>query len=483
MLHGTPLYGAQLNETNPPLILWLSAIPMAIAGWLHIGALTSLRIFISIFVLLSTLWCLRILRLAGLARGLVLTSLWTLALLALEVSQHGNDFGQKEQVLILLLLPLLLYECVSSQVRLALPERLLLGICAGLSISLKPQDALILICFEACYICYTRSLRRLLRPEMLAIILAGIAYIVSVKLFAPLYYSQIVPLLRDTYWAFGEYSAFQVIRHCPIFNLLVLLTFIAWVLLRGRLRYPAAPAALLSGAIGAALGYAIQNKDWPYQFFPQEAMLACTIAWLAFDALEPILRANPRPLLTRGLLPLALVIALITVPTVYRIGYNHDRAVSQTPDSQYLDSTLAACPPGTSVTILATNLMGSNAILNDGLVLASRYHHLWMLPAIVVNERANQRGVPARYTIPPERLQYLEQLLRSNVAEDLRTRQPAVVIVAHCQATTDEPCQGLYLQSFDILGWFLQSPDFTAAWSHYRHQNGDAFFDTYVRTD
>ncbi|MDP9050803.1 MAG: hypothetical protein M3O31_08790, partial [Acidobacteriota bacterium] len=106
---------------------------------------------------------------------------------------------------------------------------------------------------------------------------------------------------------------------------------------------------------------------------------------------------------------------------------------------------------------------------------------LWMLPAIVLNERAEKTGVPARHTIPPARLEYLAQLLRSNVTDDLRTQQPTVVIVPHCKSTTEEPCQGLYLQSFDILDWFLQSPEFRSAWSHYRHQSGDGFFDSYVR--
>ncbi|MDP9051761.1 MAG: hypothetical protein M3O31_13745, partial [Acidobacteriota bacterium] len=383
MLHGTPLYGSQLNETNPPLIIWVSSIPMAAAGWLHIKALTSLRIFVTVLVVLSTLWCLRILRAADLARGLVLCSLWTLALLALEVSQHGNDFGQKEHFLILFLLPLLFFESVSPHVRLLLRERVALGIGAGLSICLKPQDSLILVCFELFFVLYTRNIRRLLRPEISAAVLTGLVYVLSVKLFASVYLSQIVPQLRDTYWAFGEQSTFEVLRGCPIFNVLAISTLLAWILLRRHLRYPAAPAALLAGAAGGALAYAIQNKGWPYQFFPQEALLACAIAWLAFDALVPLVQASPRLLLTRALLPFAVVIAMITVPTVYRIGYNHDRAVLMTPDSQFLDSTLAAYPRGTPVTILAINVMGFNDILNGELTLATRYHHLWMLPAIV----------------------------------------------------------------------------------------------------
>ena len=163
------------------------------------------------------------------------------------------------------------------------------------------------------------------------------------------------------------------------------------------------------------------------------------------------------------------------------MGYHHDSIVSQTPDSEFLDSVLARCPPGTPVTMLSINLMGTSDVLRDHLLEGGRYHHLWMLPAIVLNERAEAGGPPARHRIPPARLRYLEQLQRANVAQDLRTRRPAVVIIPQCKPTPDEPCQGLYGQSFDILGWFLRSPDFASAWKSYRHQSGDAYFDAYMR--
>jgi hypothetical protein len=488
MLHGTALYGSQLDETNPPLIIWFSAIPSAISSVTHIYALTVLRIFVGLLALASTAWCLRILRAAGLAKGLVLTSLWTLALLAIEVSQHGNDFGQKEQVLILFLLPLLFYEAVQHlpansnilRVQFGLPERIALGICAGLSVSFKPQDALILIAFELFLLFYTRNLRRLFRAELLTAVLTGLVYIAAVRILAPLYFTEIVPLLSDTYWAFGEYSALEVVRRCPVFNLVCLLTLIAWVILRRRLRFPAAPLALLAGTAGAAIAYATQNKDWPYQFFPQQAMLACAIAWLLFDATWPLLSPR-RTLLTRFLLPLTLVLAALTVPKVYSVGYHHDRLVSQTPDSAFLDSTLAALPPGTPVTLLAINLMGDNDILRGDLTLATRYHHLWMLPSIVLNERAAAGGDPSKHPVTAARLAYLENLQRSNSAEDIRTRRPQVIIIQHCKANEEEPCQGLYHSSFEILPWFLQSREFAAAFAPYRRTSGDDFFDVYTR--
>jgi len=36
VLHGAQLYGPQVFETNPPMIFWLSMLPTAAAGWLHL---------------------------------------------------------------------------------------------------------------------------------------------------------------------------------------------------------------------------------------------------------------------------------------------------------------------------------------------------------------------------------------------------------------------------------------------------------------
>jgi hypothetical protein len=126
--------------------------------------------------------------------------------------------------------------------------------------------------------------------------------------------------------------------------------------------------------------------------------------------------------------------------------------------------------------------MGTSDILADHLTLATRYHHLWMLPAVVRNEIALSGGPPARKALSAARVQQLSDLQRSNVAEDLRTRQPAEVIIPHCLPTTQEPCQGLYGMSFDILAWFQRSPAFAAQWANYQHVDGDAFFDVYRRT-
>lgn len=76
--------------------------------------------------------------------------------------------------------------------------------------------------------------------------------------------------------------------------------------------------------------------------------------------------------------------------------------------------------------------------------------------------------------LSPETVAKLAALQREQSAEDLNYWRPAVVLVEQC--VPNHSCQGLGGKNFDMLSWFLQSPEFAAAWSHYRRQPG---FDNY----
>jgi hypothetical protein len=241
------------------------------------------------------------------------------------------------------------------------------------------------------------------------------------------------------------------------------------------------PPALIAACLGAVLAFAQQAKNWPYQFYPQLALLACALGWPVLERLTALLRVTLRDLSSWLLPALAALLVVISLPPLLHMGRTHDKTVSQTPDSAFLDATLAGLPPGTSVDLLSINLMGTSDIVADRLTLAGRYNHLWMLPAIVLNERAQQGGPAARHPLSPERTAQLAALLRSNVADDLTHRTPEIILVPHCKATTAEPCQGLWNTDFDILAWFQRDPGFTQAFAPYRRMAGDDFFDVYRR--
>lgn len=117
MHHGVQLYGPQLIETNPPLIIWFSALPAFLARLLHLSPLGAYQGLACALILLSTTWTIRLLRFNGILHGRVMTALAIILTLAIEAScTNSSDFGQREHLLVLFLLPMFsMRSCMRSR--------------------------------------------------------------------------------------------------------------------------------------------------------------------------------------------------------------------------------------------------------------------------------------------------------------------------------------------------------------------------------
>jgi uncharacterized membrane protein len=474
-LHGTRLYGPRLVETNPPLIIWLSTLPAWLADHLHLDPLLVLHALVTLLLALSSAWSVRILRAAGVLRSRPATIATFALLLVVQTWVNPVDFAEREHLLILLLFPYLLASCFQLGARLRLPERLALGLLAGLGLCIKPQQALIVLGTEIFLALWYRQIRRLVRPELLILVLTGLGYIAAVALFAPLYFTQIVPILRDTYWAFRIHPALWVMLHGLAYDLLLPATALAWFLARRRLRYPVAPITLLVASFFASIGFSMQHAGWVYQAIPRKVFLLAAVFWLASEWLAPhIARLHPGHHLR--LLTTTTLLVIIIPTTLFALQL---RRQSLAPHPQTFEQQVyATLPPGTTVYVLSTDFFGFADVLHDHLRWGGRYVHLWMLPAIILSETATA-AQPAAVTLPTARVQQLATLLRTNVADDLHTFAPSIVLVARCTPT--HPCQALNGLSFDTLAWFQRSPGFATEWLHYRLQQSSPDFNVYIR--
>jgi len=479
VLDGTQLYGPRLVETNPPLIIWLSTLPAWLAIHLHLQPLLVLQSLVTLLIVLSSVWSVRILRAAGVLRGRTATLAAFAALLVAQTWVRDVDFAEREHILLPLLLPYLFASFFQLSASLGLTERIALGLTAGLSACIKPQYALIPLGTELFLALWYRQPRRLWRPELLALILTGLAYIAAVRYITPLYFTQIVPILRDAYPTYrGNHPILAVMFNRPVYDLLFFATLLAWIVYRRSLRYPVAPIALLAATFFATLAFGIQRTGWPYQTVPRNALLLAAILWLVTELSAPaIARLQPdkhfRLLSTVAILFVVLPASLFALK---RIRHGRNTGVPTLEQRTY-----ASLPPGTTVYVLSTNFYNFSDVVHDHLLWGGRYVHLFMLPAIVLNENAEAGGPPAIAPLPPARVQQLATLLRSNVADDLHTFAPTVVFVEHCDPIT-HPCFALENLSFDTLAWFQRSPAFAAEWHNYRLQQTALDFDVYTRT-
>jgi hypothetical protein len=299
-----------------------------------------------------------------------------------------------------------------------------------------------------------------------------------VRVITPLYFSNALPLLLDTYWAFGTANTFTLALSLHRYMLVVVMMLLACLLFRNSLREPAIFLGLVMCSIAASFAFDIQHTDWDYHRYPHQALLQLAIAYLFIDFLHPVMGKLPSELFFTRKTALAasgLMAVLLCAMAIHpRFAFLRPR---QPQPVNELDQFLAQCQPATTVYIFSTGIPALASAYNHGLNWGSRFAHLWMLPAIVQNELGASSPTAPFKRLPPETLAMLGTLQRTETAEDLNYWHPSIVLVQLC--SVQHSCQGILGRNFDMLSWFLQSPDFAAVWSHYHRQPGLADFDVY----
>jgi hypothetical protein len=477
-LSGAEPYGPQLAETNPPMIIWFSAIPVLLAHLLHVSVGMTFKVLLAVMICASVVWCTRLLRRSAAITNPVAIALFGCATLAAEFNMQPIDFGQREHLLIILLLPYFIAVATGAISRLSVAERCALGVTAGLAIWFKPQDTLILLGLELFLALRTRSLRRILTPEFLSLALTSSLILVLVRVLTPLYIKGIYPLLLDTYWALGTASTLKLASSLTIYTLLVLATLLVCLLLRRSLRDPATCIALLIGSFAASFAYDIQHTKWKYHAYPHRALLLLAILYLTINLLYPVIvRITSNAALVRRILLVASTASALMLCAI-AIHPRFAHFAHESPDGGPLDTFIGQIPPSTTVYIFSTGVRPSSLAYMHNLVWGSRFVHLWMMPAIIQNE-LGPTGPPAPFKrLPPERVSQLATLQRAETTEDMNYWHPSIVLVQRC-TVADDPCQGIEKKNFDMISWFQQSPDFAATWSHYRRQPSIKSYDVY----
>lgn len=178
-----------------------------------------------------------------------------------------TDFGQRDHLALIFLVPLLLIEPTTKT------GRALCGFWAFLGVGLKPHFALIPAAFVAAR-CYTsKSLAPIREGQVLVLVGLCAAWLAMVALAWPAYFRTIVPMAALVYQAFGYQPLFQ--------HFAVSLIVMAALILVARRQPELLP--LSSAAAGAIAEFFLQGRFWSYQFVPALglAIIVCVQASIA----------------------------------------------------------------------------------------------------------------------------------------------------------------------------------------------------------
>ena len=192
--------GTDIVETNPPTIIWLSEIPIALSRLLDMSPEAAMKMCLGLLLFVSVAWCGSMVRRIPRA-GSNTMALWLAIWTAYATTVYSwSDVGQREYILVLLLLPYLVMAALRlNSVSPAAWPAFTAGVITVIGLSMKPQHLLIVAGIEILLACRIGLRRSVIRPEAAGGVIGVLAYCAAIAIFAPDYVTKVVPFVYRTY--------------------------------------------------------------------------------------------------------------------------------------------------------------------------------------------------------------------------------------------------------------------------------------------
>jgi hypothetical protein len=436
-LAGRELY-VDVVEVNPPLIVWISAIPIQIASALRIDAqYTAIPLFIAI-VLGCAWWTANLLQGSGALfedRLPVFAAIGTVLLVV-----PAGDLGQREHLLVAAILPYLaLFARSLDGERPDLRASLIAGVLAGLGCALKPRYAGVFVVLEGLGLLRGLSL---FRAKSLAAGATLLIYAGLVALFCPAYLRRAVPLALALYGATD-----MPFRHLVLDSLRLMfgqaVALLLWWSRRHRMPEGNLMLTLIVFAITSTAICLIDGKDWFYHRLP--ATIATVLALLCWAASALAhRRASARgaflPVVLAGVASVVFLVAAFQrlEPQVAVAVEPEDTTVAK------LEQIIRKQKARTYIAFSEWIALGFPVVNNTGVAWASRFDSMWAL-----------KGELWRVRFDPAAAK--EWPIRRWVAHDFITGCPDIAVV--------DTREGV-VNYVGVLS--ASDPAFARAWSRYR---------------
>ena len=374
-LGGAILYGPEIFDSNPPLIVWTSAIPVLLGRALHLSATFIAKTLVVVCAAAVGWFSLRILPCVWRPVQDSERPALLFASIVLFIALPARDLGQRDALAALFVLPYVLLAADPSSFRTT-GRSWLATLLAAFGFCLKPQVALVGVVVEAAVLARRQGGRRWFRVELAVLVACGSLYLLAIRLLAPLYFTETLPILRNTYWAIGNLSLPRLLWEAIELTILAVLTcLLVW---RSR-PVSSAVALLLIAGFGAFLAYLLQGTGWYYQQLPALTFFGAALSLQLLD----LQRRHP-PKLPSWSVPALGGLGLLAIAlTTHFSGYpfTADRAFAiNSPDP----ALFACLPLGTPVALFSTSVYEATMPLQRfGLTWAQRTDKLWSMPAIL----------------------------------------------------------------------------------------------------
>jgi hypothetical protein len=474
VLDGAVLY-RDVVEINPPLIVALNLPIVWLSRLAGISEFLLYRLATAALLGLLLWWSRSLLTrctpLDAPARRLALLAL-CVALFPLA----GEDYGEREQLVLGLLLPYLIVAAARLREQDApQSEAATAGALAGVALALKPHFVLVWLAVEG-YLRWRRPAARFrISAPNVALVAVLSAYALGVALLTPEYFRLAVELgpayatyLRDPFYRLlitGPGAA------------LILFALLAAVAARGSARHGELWGLLAAAVIGCLLAGAAQEKGLRYHFYPAFALAFVLLVIVAANARPQAVAASERiyARLSRPV-AVAIVVVLLARTAVDLFGGG---PASRHARAEFLDLAefIQRHSEGRPVGVLSYHIGSAFPLVNyAGVPLASRFPHLWLFPVSYWDALHADAPLPYR---APERMGERERYFFGAVKHDLLAARPEVLLVL--RPARDVLRNGL--RRLHYVRYLSQDPELAAFFAGYQFAGTRGEYDVYQRVN
>ena len=449
LLHGKTLY-QDFVEVNPPLGIWLTVPIVWIANLASISSISVMWVSLFALIAASLTFINRYLQAGKLASDNVRAA-FLIAIAAALLFLPNEDFAEREHFLVLLFLPWLFLRLVEkSENNIGNFERLLIGICAGAAICLKPQAVGVPILVELALLVHRRNFAGILSPENIGAIVFTALYAAAIYVFTPIYLTEIIGLGTKAYLPFGGESTFAVFYMAFWALLMLLVGFgLRRVIVQSNQNVLLLDV-LLAASVGFMLAYFVQGKGFFYQCMPANILIFVACSWAAISIM----------LSSRKLNFLITIYAVLTLAFLYQQPQSYDNI-----NPMFGDALASQAPQAKSIFIASTRIDHAFPfVVKNHLQWASRLPYQWFVPYVVA------KGEAAMNINDPIRAKAIELTV-----SDLANFKPEIVFIDQPERQAQEPGG-----PFDYLKFWSADPRFASIWQNYHLKTKKYGFDVYV---
>lgn len=448
-LDGFRLY-VDLYDVNPPLATYLTAPAIWFADAFGISDTNGFYTLFALLTGVSLFLCALILdtRLNQ-ARGQRVLAF--LGLGAVLTTAFISEFGQREQMMVLFVMPWFL-----SQIPARTGEpphtarRILLAITAAVGICIKPYFLTLPLAVTAWRMLRTRSFRPLVSLDILVMFAIGAAYVAATALLHPAFLSDVVPTARKVYMSFGFSDRVAAAR--LMLGTIAYLPFFA--LLAMNRRASALPGAIIAGVAGGLLCYLLQWKGLDYHLTPLLTFANLAVLW--------VLLQSPRGT------PIYLC-AAVTAATVLLIAAH--KGTYDFRARPYIEAAMGDAPRPRTLFAATTSVdAGPLLALELGADWAGRYPATWTLSGALAGLAATDCAADPETCAG---FRAIVERTRSADLDDITRFRPDMILI-------DKRNLFIADEGFSWYGFLAGDSRWPATIASYRRAGSTVFFDVWT---